>query len=159
MKRKLEAARRLLQRAGFTRSFARMVALDCRDSGPMIYYWLDYGHSAQPARPDLAAQIRKIFAAVQMVTVDVTQEDIDNGAWRDRHSCPIACALRRVTGEHWRVSKIDGAVCVDRQFQTPLPETALQFITVYDEWGTKDQAKPFSFELDFAWFWFSAEVK
>jgi hypothetical protein len=79
-------------------------------------------------------------------TINVTQEDIDQGKRTSPTQCAVALAMRRETGNEWVVGEYD----MDN-FQTNigvrLPEEARTFIKDFD-YGRP--VEPFSFTVDIA---------
>jgi hypothetical protein len=78
--------------------------------------------------------------------VEVTQDDIDNGKRMDGAYCPIALALRRLTGKRCSVSAyragINYAFGPDHFH---LPKEAQQFVLDFDD---DRPVVPLSFELN-----------
>lgn len=83
------------------------------------------------------------------MTVNVTQEDIENGTYSSLH-CPIGLALKRQTGKIWWVS-IGCATLFDEMLTDEwpsayiLPDEASIFVSDYDK-GLP--VAPFSFEME-----------
>lgn len=77
-------------------------------------------------------------------TINVTQDDIDNGVPDRAHLCPIAKAVNRDTGGRFVSvgSKTILTVPGDHQL---LPDKAVRFIRRFDN---RRRVKPFTFELD-----------
>jgi hypothetical protein len=69
--------------------------------------------------------------ATRMVTVDVTQEDIDGGTLGSACGCPLALAGTRATGERLSV----GIVSIGHRnfrWRVDLPDVALEFRRAFD---------------------------
>lgn len=86
---------------------------------------------------------------MRKITVNVTQEDIDNGEPDDCSECPVALAIWRELPlfRGVRVNR-DGIYLVDmdnRVYERDFPHGVLNFIGLFDEGG---YVEPFSFELD-----------
>ena len=80
-------------------------------------------------------------------TIDVTQEDIDQGERDKCRRCPIALAMKRVFPG--KVSLVYGTVAwVDLDRYADLPDEAQQFIMYFDE---GEPVEPFSFSLGFTY--------
>lgn len=98
---------------------------------------------------------------MRTITINVTQEDIDNGEVGNPKSCPVALAVKKVV-------KAD-LILVDSIYLTllwdskrflffrkagaektrVLPEKAKRFIRNFDAFGNSDKyVKPFSFEIE-----------
>ena len=67
-----------------------------------------------------------------ILTVDVTQEDIDNGLRASAYSCPIARAITRVTGRSCLVDGTSVLFSYD-QVRGTLPQRVTDFIEEYDD--------------------------
>lgn len=88
-----------------------------------------------------------------MVTIDVTQEDIDNGVPRSTCKCPIALAARRVLGRD-DLEVLPNGIALGVIWQDGLailPKEAKRFMGAFDAIPGKPSADiaPFSFEADF----------
>jgi len=93
----------------------------------------------------------------QKVTVEVTEEHIENGKENNAYWCPIALAL---CGQGWhtvavststvQVTKLisDKAYAEGKRVECtyPLPQSALDFIYRFD--AGREQCFPFSFEME-----------
>lgn len=73
-------------------------------------------------------------------TIDVTQDDIDNGVAFDAMQCPVAKAMQR----HWPYAAVDGKCCWPTHDRKPLPKKALRFV---DRFDAGKAVKPFKFKL------------
>ena len=82
--------------------------------------------------------------------ISVTQEDIDNGAWRSCSECPIALAIRRATclGPEQVEVRTKYVGLLKYHYTTQLPATAANFILLYDCIDTWQDCRPIEFELD-----------
>ena len=79
-----------------------------------------------------------------LVTVDVTQADIDAGVKRKCDQCPIARAVRRVVGADKEVTVNPVSIYIDGGYwRTPLE--ASNFISDFDN---GHPVVPFSFEVN-----------
>lgn len=77
------------------------------------------------------------------VKVDVTEFDIAWGVPRSPCRCPVALALRRVTGQSWDVF---GTSATPEEGKTvSLPFTVVAFISVFD--SDRRHAQPFTFSF------------
>lgn len=77
------------------------------------------------------------------IKIEVTQEDIDNGARSDAEFCPIARAARR-QGLEWYVTP-RYIYDRDKDRNLKLPEEARNFIDFFD---CHIAVEPFSFEVE-----------
>lgn len=88
-----------------------------------------------------------------MLTIYVTQDDINKGVRGDGATCPVAIAIHRrcptvyadimVDGEHIEIdSDAD-----DFYFKVDIPKKVKRFTARFDEQGAAE-VKPFKFELD-----------
>ena len=76
-----------------------------------------------------------------VVTVKVTQFDIDHGVRSSVSSCPIAHALHH----DYPFARVYGSwVTLDYKHEADLPPEAIQFIDMFDEGAT---VEPFTFIL------------
>jgi len=88
--------------------------------------------------------------------INVTQEDIDRASqyliqnkcvYSDK--CPVALAITRERGTTSMVTKTE--IIVGVKYWTPVgfatPPEVVDFIEKYDNSATRDQCRPFSFEL------------
>lgn len=83
--------------------------------------------------------------------ISVTEEDIDNGFFRDARNCPVALALKRGFGVssvevsedmlHIRGVRAETRICSVR---VETPERVRRFIWEYDRYW---DVEPFEFEL------------
>lgn len=93
-----------------------------------------------------------------MITINVTQEDIDNGTRKKCVICPVARALDKAFGLTVPPTPIADRTCFildsyhidlfDKQdflIRIPTPPEAKAFIKAFD---TKQPVKPFSFQID-----------
>ena len=81
------------------------------------------------------------------MTINVTEEDIENGVPGSLTNCPVACGLNRETGmKGWRAGPryIYFSAGVIHRMNTPLD--VLEFMRNVDN-HRLDVIKPFSFEL------------
>ena len=79
------------------------------------------------------------------MVIDVTQEDIDKGWSGISFACPVARAVKRVTGYGWRAVSVGirGNISVGGgHFNIPEVE---RFVTIFDEGFHRP--RPFSFVL------------
>jgi hypothetical protein len=87
-----------------------------------------------------------------MITINVTQEDIDHGEKGMCRKCPISLAIQRVTNFDYCyvndifVSFYNGDPLEELLIKKQLPEVARKFIRIFD--GNIGDVFPFSFELD-----------
>lgn len=80
--------------------------------------------------------------------IEVTQEDIDNGAPCKARFCPIALAIKRkIHFEYFAISQstFDYGPEENRKYGETPAEVA-RFISLFD--CVRDSVKPFSFELE-----------
>lgn len=83
--------------------------------------------------------------ADKLITVDVTQEDIDKGEEGLCFSCPISLALYRATGSAIWVGKNRISSSYKGPWSRELPAVAVRFIEQFDfDVGI---ASPFSFQI------------
>lgn len=80
--------------------------------------------------------------AVKRVNVEVTAEDIAQGVAADCQRCPVALALKRATGEDWRVGSYEAEKVAIR---VPLPMRVRAWTLALD---TGEPVEPFSFEIE-----------
>jgi hypothetical protein len=82
-----------------------------------------------------------------VVTIDVTQDDIDHGTAGNCWACPVARAVRRVLGlEDIGVGTTDMDLGQGTKvIVVPTPDVAADFMTAFD---TGKKVAPFSFTLD-----------
>lgn len=93
-----------------------------------------------------------------MITINVTQEDIDNGTREQCAICPVARALDKAFGLTIPLTNIADRICFmpdsyhidlfDKQrylVGIPTPFEAKVFIKAFD---AKQPVKPFSFQID-----------
>lgn len=80
-----------------------------------------------------------------LLTVQVTEKDIEDGARRNNWFCPVCRALFRITGIKWVVEETTCYPITDRNAFIPLPPEAIAFISAFDATGI---AKPFEFQLE-----------
>ena len=82
-----------------------------------------------------------------VMKIQVTQEDIDAGKQKDIHCCPLALAIKRVTGKEIQVvTDYFDLVNENGLFEIyDLPEIAANFRRDFDHCLT---VEPFEFELD-----------
>lgn len=83
--------------------------------------------------------------AKRVVTVSVTQEDIDYGEAGHYEKCTVALALYRATGEVWHVSGLQAHRASHNSPNITLPSTASDFVTAFDN---GELVKPFSFSME-----------
>ena len=81
--------------------------------------------------------------STKKLVVKVTQKHIDTGLRGRCWLCPIAFALKDLTGKNWRVHN-DAVYYED--LEIPLPWSAISFIKCFDE-GLR--VEPFEFELEY----------
>jgi hypothetical protein len=88
-----------------------------------------------------------------MTTIHVTQHDIEHGALKSCHYCPIALALQRTLAlKSYQIEVRHKAITIwpesrmEKQWYE-LPRAAQVFIFAYDDCRNPDPA-PFSFALD-----------
>jgi hypothetical protein len=79
---------------------------------------------------------------VPFVAVEVTQDDIDNGVAGSHTKCPIALALRRLTG--FGGATVGYTSCGPYHERYYLPAYARKFIGAFD---SDKPVKPFTLEL------------
>lgn len=81
-----------------------------------------------------------------MIRVAVLQSDIDDGVRHSCHSCPVANALTRATGDREaRVSSFDWQLCLTVWGRTiPAPWEVVEFVHNFDD---GNRVKRFGFEL------------
>lgn len=97
----------------------------------------------------------------RLVTVEVTQDDIDLGEAKECQCCPVGLALRRVVNRQTYVAVRGATVEFVLVFTTlgariKTPHSVRRFTTVFDGWPDPDAdvqclpytPKPFKFELD-----------
>lgn len=77
-----------------------------------------------------------------MITVEVTQEDIDKGECVDPWTCAIALALNRATGDSSASVGPDDATIDGVDWL--LPEVARDFISKFDH---REHVEPFTFVI------------
>lgn len=81
--------------------------------------------------------------------IDVTAKDIARGEPLNGCNCPIALALRRVTGKVWRVvNHVAWREEDDRRTTIRLPHECLVFQQRFDFPGRREPLQPFSFEVE-----------
>lgn len=80
-----------------------------------------------------------------MITINVTQRDIDHGKIQDCTDCPVALAIRRSVGPLYKVDVIRSIVVISGKVRC-LPREVSEFIRRVDA-GLP--VKPFSFNLGF----------
>ena len=81
-----------------------------------------------------------------MITIKVTQDDIDKGTDRCGYGCPIALAAQRaLTNRHIHVGRAITTVFGYTDKRVPNPQEAQDFITLFDRGYS---VEPFEFELD-----------
>jgi hypothetical protein len=78
------------------------------------------------------------------MTINVTQDHIDNGKKGTANRCPIALAIKDAFGPAVRVYVSITAYQIGPVKDRPLPPEAITFIQKYDRGST---VKPFSFEI------------
>jgi hypothetical protein len=78
------------------------------------------------------------------MTIEVTQEDIDNGKRRRCRHCPVALALRRFTRSVW-VADQSYLHNLDLQKEIGTPNRVSFFI---EEFDAGKPVKPFTFKID-----------
>ena len=78
------------------------------------------------------------------MTIEVTQNDIDNGKRRDCYRCPIAHAINRAMGTHLAADVQETVVELPGREEACLPDQAISFIEDFD---AKIAVQPFTFEL------------
>lgn len=79
------------------------------------------------------------------VTIEVTQEDIDNGEQKNFKSCPVAIAISRTIGQPAQVDQESvSLVLTPWDDSIEIPGRASNFISSYDD---GDPVSPFSFPL------------
>jgi hypothetical protein len=87
------------------------------------------------------------------VRIEVTKEDIENGKRQDPYGCPVACALKRVTGIPVRVGVFTASIDDGTPYfhYVPLPAEVAKFITAFDTNSIDTAALivPFSFEFEY----------
>jgi hypothetical protein len=80
------------------------------------------------------------------MTIDVTQEDIEQGRPQSTLCCPVALAMRRITGKRWTVGTTSmSCLDVDTNKKRFLPVGVGRRISLFDRGGVME---PFSFEVD-----------
>jgi len=80
----------------------------------------------------------------EMLTkVRITQKNIDEGIIEFCHDCPLALALRRVTGE--KHCAVHPEMYFIAEFDAPLPPEAIEFVRAFD---AGEPVKPITLELD-----------
>ncbi len=77
-------------------------------------------------------------------TIEVTQEDIENGKRHSCDKCPIALAVQRTFKERWIVSATFAAP-YQRPGVADLPNEAMSFVVAFD---ADTNVFPFAFELN-----------
>lgn len=80
-----------------------------------------------------------------ILTIEVTEQDIEEGRRRCNWTCPICLALWRITGTKWVVDNDTCFPITRRNEFIPLPPEAVAFAREFDATGC---GKPFSFPLD-----------
>ena len=78
------------------------------------------------------------------LTVNVTQEDIDNGRRRTCSGCPVALAISRAWGKRITVGPNDFGASHE---SIPLPREAMHFVELFDR-GHAKTLLPFSFVVE-----------
>lgn len=76
--------------------------------------------------------------------IEVTQQDIDRGDCGNPFNCPIALAIKRVTGEDDRVYVFHEYVINLNRGYYKIPKAAQEFVKSFDN---HEAVKPFSFKL------------
>ena len=69
---------------------------------------------------------------MRTITVEVTQDDIDQGRRRSSCECPVALAVKRATGAEWVIVGCSSVDIGDNKQPFRLPDDARQFISNYD---------------------------
>lgn len=86
----------------------------------------------------------------KIVTVRVTQNDIDEGKCRDPNKCMLKLAIKREIGGHGYVNVKGGVVSITRRSDYRekgfLPRSAVKAMLNFDE---KKLVKPFTFRVEF----------
>lgn len=78
------------------------------------------------------------------VTINVTQQHIDNGVSGDPHTCPVALAIHETTGRnHVKVEAYQFTIDDNAYF---MPSSVRNFIDAFD---SNEPVQPFSFVLDY----------
>lgn len=86
------------------------------------------------------------------MTIQVTQEDIDNGERSRCERCPIALAIQRATGARYSTVGITTAMISDAISLATvygLPQIATTWLMRFDMSGPK-MVQPFTFEMELA---------
>ena len=78
-------------------------------------------------------------------TIDVTQEDINDGKQKSYWKCPIALALKRKTGKDYFVSYMVSLSNDIESKLVPIPPLAADFIRAFD---AGRPVHPFTFEIE-----------
>jgi hypothetical protein len=79
-----------------------------------------------------------------VLTVDVTQDDINNGVAGDPWGCPVAMAVRRLVGES-QVEVVEDEISIGGSIYSNPPEVK-DFVFSFDTLGASS-VDPMSFEL------------
>lgn len=86
------------------------------------------------------------MSETKKVTVEVTQEDIDNSIWIHRTRCPVALAIARALGlQPGSVGVSIGQWCSPGLRYRDLPDAAHSWYRAFDN---GQPVKPFSFEIE-----------
>jgi hypothetical protein len=80
-----------------------------------------------------------------LTLVEVLQEDIDSGIRSNCESCPVARAMRRATGKHYRPGLFSVRKGFDKDIVANLPAEVTNFILAFDQGRT---VQPFWFQID-----------
>lgn len=81
---------------------------------------------------------------MKTITVEVTQEDIENGECGQCQTCPIALALGRATGRPWMVTDTFAFESNGTSYAR-LPGVAQGFVLRFDE---NHPVAPFTFTIE-----------
>ena len=82
-----------------------------------------------------------------MISVEVTQSDIDQGEKQACEHCPIAIAVRRASGGYpWVGRFFISVTTAEGHVEYATPHSVYDFIDRFDEAG-KIAVEPFGFEL------------
>jgi hypothetical protein len=77
--------------------------------------------------------------------IEVTQEDIDTGDPTENGSCPIALAVKRLTGRNTKVEY--SYMEIEGLGESGLPQIAVRFIHAFDKHGSS-KVQPFAFAVN-----------
>lgn len=85
-----------------------------------------------------------------IITIEVTQADIDSGTPGEPCMCPIALAVQRALPflDPWIDEEVIGDA-LNGSWDIPLPPTAIAFIRAYDDFPVNAaEFRPFSFDVE-----------